>query len=132
MLPALRQRRGEFASIVRTVADRIVPGGGARIERQVVDRLAAASWPDNIDELAAVVKELLERQPGAAAEVPPDLVPRLRRFTEIELAERREIAAAIAWTNGNRTASARLLGISRAALYRKLAAYGLPAGRAPS
>jgi transcriptional regulator of acetoin/glycerol metabolism len=133
MLPALRQRRGEFAAIVRTVADRIVPGGGGRIERQVVDRLAAASWPDNIDELAAVVKELLERQPGGAvAEVPPDLVPRLRRFTEIELAERREIAAAIAWTNGNRTASARLLGISRAALYRKLAAYGLPAGRAPS
>ena len=48
-----------------------------------------------------------------------DLRPLPEQIAELE---RRAIAAALARTGGNRTAAARLLGISRASLYDRLAA----------
>ena len=126
LLPPLRQRGTEFPQIVREVADRLQPGAGARLGSAAIARLAAASWPGNIAELTETVSVLLNTQDdGPIDRLPDAIIPRLHRFTELQLAQRREIAAELAWNGGNRTAAAKSLGISRAALYRKIDEFGL-------
>jgi len=60
---------------------------------------------------------------GAPAPSAEDVLrPLPQQIAELE---RRAIAAALAHTGGNKVATAKLLRISRAALYEKLALYGL-------
>jgi DNA-binding NtrC family response regulator len=58
--------------------------------------------------------------PAAAAPVEPVLRPLPEQVAELE---QTAIGAALRATGGNRVAAARLLKISRAALYEKLARY---------
>ncbi|MCW7537227.1 sigma 54-interacting transcriptional regulator [Aquabacterium sp. A7-Y] len=66
-------------------------------------------------------------QPAEAeAEAEPGAAPAIRPLPEaIAELERRSIEAALEATGGNKLAAARLLGISRATLYEKLASRGL-------
>jgi DNA-binding NtrC family response regulator len=95
-------------------------------------------WPGNIRELrnvleqASMMSDELMLTPGAAQGVAPAgaagptadevLRPLPQQIAELE---RRAIAAALVHTGGNKVATAKLLRISRAALYEKLALYGL-------
>lgn len=105
--------------------------GNIRELRNVLEQLALRSEGMQID--AALVEQVL-RESGleriepplpvraAAGPVEPagsadDWVPLPERIARIE---REAIAQALARTGGNRTAAARLLGISRASLYDKL------------
>jgi len=114
--------------------------------------LAAQPWRGNIRELRNVLEQLALRTdsplidpaqvdevlreaglpalapvraaPAAATPAGPDLRPLAEQVAELE---RRAIADALARTGGNRSAAAKLLGISRASLYDRLAAMeGLP------
>jgi DNA-binding NtrC family response regulator len=106
-----------------------------------LDWLARQSWPGNIRELRNVLEQaslmtddlvLTARHFGAsglpapaAAPAPmPVPVPRGQTLPErrAEL-ERDAIRSALAATGGNRVAAAKLLKISRATLYEKLARY---------
>jgi len=53
-------------------------------------------------------------------------------FPTFDEAERAHVAAALSRSGGNRSAAARLLGISRNALYRLLQRHGLEEGAAGS
>ena len=88
------------------------------------------AWPITADDVAAVLREaglpaLAPVERAAPGPLPADtgegadLRPLPEQIAELE---RRAIAAALARTGGNRTAAARLLGISRASLYDRLAA----------
>lgn len=127
-------------------------GGGAQLEigASAQALLAAQAWRGNIRELRNVLEQLALRSDSPhidAAQVEPvlreagldriepavpwppgdagapvgeaDLRPLPEQIAELE---RRAIALALARTGGNRTAAARLLGISRASFYDKLAA----------
>ncbi|TDP59748.1 sigma-54 interaction domain-containing protein [Roseateles toxinivorans] len=117
--------------------------------------LAAQPWPGNIRELrnvleqASMMSDELRLTPahfaGALPRVPsieqdptpqplaPVVTPSLPEAgqpprplpEQIATLERQAISAALAHTQGNKLAAARLLQISRAALYDKLALYGL-------
>ncbi len=132
--------------------DIAVRGGGAQLEigASAQALLAAQAWRGNIRELRNVLEQLALRSDSPhidAAQVEPvlreagldriepavpwppgdagtpvgeaDLRPLPEQIAELE---RRAIALALARTGGNRTAAARLLGISRASFYDKLAA----------
>lgn len=91
--------------------------------------LRDASWPDNVDQLARVVRDA-----GRLTDVvdvrhlPADLRrASAHRLTRLESVERDEIARALARPGATVTAAARELGLSRATMYRKLAHYDLSA-----
>ncbi len=103
--------------------------GNIRELRNVLEQLALRSDTPQID--ATLVEQVLRQsgldrieqpmvppssQPGGPA-VALDERPLPEQIADLE---RRAIAAALARTGGNRTAAARLLGISRASLYDKL------------
>ncbi len=98
-------------------------------------RLVAYPWPGNVRELRQACERaaLLARGPvlswadfgrpdapaAAAADAPPDAGLDLARR------EREAVQAALAQADGNISQAAKLLGVSRAALYRKLDKHGL-------
>lgn len=87
------------------------------------------SWPGNIRELRTIVKRavLLAKDDWITAEDVGLLSnERLKEYTlKNERTERNNIVKALEATNNNRTATARLLGISRSTLYLKLKKYRL-------
>ncbi len=126
--------------------------GPARFSEEALGRLEAYDWPGNARELRNVVErvallhdgetvtaEALARAglegPGAsvpapvAAPPPPARTFEPRRLEEVvrvaaEDAERVHIARTLAHTDGNKSQAARLLGISRSTLWKKLQRYG--------
>jgi transcriptional regulator with PAS, ATPase and Fis domain len=143
-LPALRERLADLDALVEVLADDIARRSGlpARsLAADALDWLARQSWPGNIRELRNVLEQaslmtddlvLTARHfgasglpaPAAAAAPMPVPVPRGQTLPErrAEL-ERDAIRSALAATGGNRVAAAKLLKISRATLYEKLARY---------
>lgn len=136
-LPPLRERRGEIPVLIRRfIAEfakenqREVDG----IEPDALERLVQYDWPGNIRELrnciecmvvlakeheltlADIPENIREAQPAAAAPEKKELPVGTFEATERELIEK-----ALAECNGNRTAAAKLLGISRRTLHRRLA-----------
>jgi two-component system response regulator AtoC len=59
------------------------------------------------------------------AEAPPSSRPILPLSEEVRAAEKKALLRALKHTGGNRTLTARILGVSRATLYNKLEEYGL-------
>ncbi len=112
--------------------------GNIRELRNVLEQLALRSDSHHIaaDQVDAVLWEaglpaLLPAAPapaGAPVEEAVRAAPAPRPLPEqIAELERRAIADALAHTGGNRTAAARLLGISRASLYDRLSSGTVPA-----
>ena len=100
------------------------------------DALLAYEWPGNVDELRAVLTAAAAAVRGRAIEsrdLPPSLrkgkaaspepaEDESRRLADIEAAHLRR---AISETRGNKARAARILGLSRWALQRKLRKYGI-------
>lgn len=142
-LPPLRERgREEIADLaVRVLLDlrRRVGRGPARLSPEALDVLTGYAWPGNIRELRNVLERVLllsadadEVRPG---HLPPEIggrsqfngdgLPGAEAEMSLEDVERRHIARVLAHHAGNRSRTARTLGISRATLYEKLARYSL-------
>jgi transcriptional regulator with PAS, ATPase and Fis domain len=141
-LPPLRERRGDLEALAEVLLDDISQRSGLPHKTLTVDaleRLAAHDWPGNIRELrntleqAALMTDDLVLGAGhfaglPAATAPLRPVPPVRAgATGASLTEQRaqlEVEAlrqALQATAGNRAAAAKLLRISRATLYEKLA-----------
>lgn len=98
-----------------------IPGGSpglALLLRDVGRRL---------DELPSPTRDLAAAVDGLADELGRTSLRALVART-VELVERRMVTDALALTDGNRTAAAELLGLSRQGLYSKISRYGLDAG----
>jgi len=135
-LPPLRERPEDIAPLVDLLLSRVC----RRLNRPIVgvsDQgmrwLRAHPWPGNIRQLsnllerAVVLSEhdslLLEDFSGASAEASAaitDLDDLARRGFNLHEVEAAYIAAALRVTEGNRTEAAKLLGIDRRTLYRRL------------
>jgi transcriptional regulator of acetoin/glycerol metabolism len=98
-------------------------------------------WPGNIRELSNVIERAMIDAKGAVIQVehlPPHLFARTATEPSaatpaepsapdlsLEAAERDQIRRALEAAGGRRIAAARLLGLSRRTLYRKLDKYGI-------
>lgn len=136
-LPPLRERREEIPVLIRRfIAEfardnqREVDG----IEPDALARLVHYDWPGNIRELRNCIECMVVLAKGrklSVADIPENIrearpvVPEEKTkelpVGTFEATERELIEKALAECNGNRTAAAKLLGISRRTLHRRLA-----------
>jgi DNA-binding NtrC family response regulator len=135
-LPPLRERREDIADLAHWFLVQAAHAGQARkLSASAMEALLAHPWPGNVRELEHVIERatllatgdeitagdlmLRGRSDGTA--------PRLEEMT-LEQVERYLIERALAAQGGNVSETARVLGLSRSALYRRLSSLGVRGG----
>ena len=135
-LPPLRERKSDIPLIVTHFLERAA--GEARatpvFSEDALARLVSYEWPGNVRELENAIARALALNSGPllhVGDLPTNLqAPAPARLPlddeEITLAEleRRAIFRALHRTGGDKLAAARILGIGKTTLYRKLKEYG--------
>ena len=129
-LPPLRERRGDIPLLVEHFIQQLnreLNRSAERIADDVLDLFMEYRWPGNVRELKHVLEHAMIRCRQAVVTL-EHLPAELRRGREALLAdagpdEEATIREALRRAGGNRVKSARLLGIDRKTLYRKLEKY---------
>ena len=138
-VPPLRERDGDLPILVEAVLARVAAAAGAkpsRLTRPALRALALHRWPGNIRELENALargvamggevidlEDLPEAIAAAAARPEPTravAAEDLRLKPALAATEHSYIAAAMDRAKGNQTVAARLLGLSRFGLQKKL------------
>jgi DNA-binding NtrC family response regulator len=138
-LPSLRERPDDIEPLVRhfiSVCNTKLGRSVAGVSPRVLDLLQRYPWPGNVRELANVIERALVVARGTV--ILPEHLPPLLLETRtehvgrngapelsLEAAEREQILRALQASGGKRIEAARLLGLSRRTLYRKLDRYGI-------
>ena len=135
-IPSLRERPGDASLLGRAFVGRFARTLRSDVRGLAPDALAALDawhWPGNVRELENRIKRAVILADGklvTAADLdlgaPADDQPLNLRAVREE-ADRRAIGRALARTEGNVSAAAKLLGISRPTLYDLLKGYGMTA-----
>lgn len=133
-LPPLRDRPEDILLLCEHFIEQGNARGPRRIEEVSPEALAllqAHDWPGNVRELENVIRYAFVIGEGPRL-LPTDLPPEFFEPDEVRKrgqdgsgAEAERIRAALAESGGNREAAARLLGISRATLWRRMRTLGL-------
>ena len=135
-LPPLRERKSDIPLLVNFFLEKFSdPQRPIRtISEDAMRRLMAYDWPGNVRELENAVERAVALGSGPILHI-ADLPSNLQQgssekslesneLTTIQEMERRFILRALRETNGDKLAAARLLGIGKTTLYRKLKQYG--------
>ena len=141
--PPLRERSEDMALLADYLIELICRQQGIvlhGISTPALNRLFQHDWPGNVRELANVLERALLMSDGDVIEaadldrvMPPARRPAVSGpavtgiAAAVAQAEQQAILAALRSSHGNKAQAARLLGISRAALYEKIAALGVDA-----
>jgi DNA-binding NtrC family response regulator len=143
-LPALRERRSDIPVLVHWFFDRL------SAERQVsagaMKCLLQYDWPGNVRELENCIQRAVALGDQSTIDV-PDLPPSITQAstagqssndnqadlntTDLEDIERVTIQRVFEHVKGDKGMAGRMLGISRATLYRKLKRYNIGSRRTP-
>ena len=134
-LPALRERKSDIPLLVTSFLDKFSdPQRPARtISEDAMRRLIAYDWPGNVRELENAIERAVALGSGPilhVADLPSSLqyptserVPERDELLPLEELERRAILRTLRQTTGDKLAAARILGIGKTTLYRKLKQY---------
>ncbi|HZI06178.1 MAG TPA: sigma 54-interacting transcriptional regulator [Archangium sp.] len=137
-LPSLRERPEDILPLARRFLDELEQNGPRRVERfspRARHLLESHGWPGNVRELRNVMEYAYVIGEGPVlheADLPPEFSePRpspqpAQSTTEGDGHDPAVLRAALAKAGGNRTEAARMLGISRVTLWRRLRAAGNP------
>ena len=132
-LPPLAQRLDDIVDIVPALLAELAPDRAMTCALPVQQVLMRYSWPGNVAELRDVLAAALVEVKVSQIDVgdlPAWLMKRAhrRQLTPYEQSERDLIIDTLASVGNNRAEAARVLGIGRATLYRKLRALGVSNG----
>jgi DNA-binding NtrC family response regulator len=134
-LPPLRERKSDIPLLVTSFLDKFTdPQGPARtISEDAMRRLVAYDWPGNVRELENAIERAVALGSGPIVHVgdlPSSLhypsserAPEKEELLPLEELERRAILRMLRETGGDKLAAARMLGIGKTTLYRKLKQY---------
>lgn len=132
-VPPLRERRDDIPVLVAWFLGQLRATNHSRVyevSRAAMDVLIGHPWPGNVRELKGVIESAAVTAKGPIIEV-TDLPAELLKPAAVpagaalDAREREHVRLALDRTHGNRAAAARLLGVSRATLYRRLRELGL-------
>src|ERR1700728_168181 len=134
-LPALRERKSDIPLLVTSFLDKFCdPQRPARtVSEDAMRRLIAYDWPGNVRELENAIERAVALGSGPILHV-GDLPSNLQytgseklgdvdELVPLETLERRAIFRTLRQTTGDKLAAARILGIGKTTLYRKLKQY---------
>jgi two-component system response regulator AtoC len=139
-LPPLRERRSDIPILVNWFLERLAPGRTMRISAGAMKALLAYDWPGNVRELENCVERALALGDQQSIDI-PDLPAAIARFeipsqvtapeplqfspstSDLADLERATIKRVFAEVKGDKALAGKMLGISRATLYRKLKRY---------
>jgi DNA-binding NtrC family response regulator len=134
-LPPLRERKSDIQLMVISFLEKFSdPHGPPRtISDDAMRRLIAYDWPGNVRELENAIERAVAMGSGPIVHVgdlPSNLhypsserVPDKDEVLPMEELERRAILRTLRETGGDKLAAARMLGIGKTTLYRKLKQY---------
>ncbi|MCU0234276.1 MAG: sigma-54 dependent transcriptional regulator [Thermoanaerobaculales bacterium] len=132
-IPSLSERREDIPPLVYHFIRRFNAEGGYAVEgvrQDALDLLSDAPWPGNVRQLENVTERaVILRKAGLLQ--PVDLPLELQSVggaepgRTLEDLERQHILQLLEECGGNRSRVARILGISRRTVYRKLRQYGV-------
>src|ERR1700735_4524200 len=134
-LPPLRERKSDIPLLVHSFLEKFSdPGGKMRtIASDAMARLVAYDWPGNVRELENAIERAVALGTGPllhVSDLPPGLqygaasrAPHNDDLMPLDELERRAILRALQEAGGDKLAAARLLGIGKTTLYRKLKQY---------
>ena len=148
-LPPLRERRSDIPILSNWFLERLAPGRGVQISGNAMKALLAYDWPGNVRELENCIERAvaltdqrildLNDLPSSIARSELDSVPEAHVIkelaassaTDLEDIERATIARVFTQVNGDKARAGKMLGISRATLYRKLKRYNIGVEQRP-
>jgi len=134
-LPPLRDRKSDIPILVTAFLEKFSdPNGPVRtISEDAMRRLIAYDWPGNVRELENAIERAVALGSGPIVHVgdlPSNLqyptterAPEKDEILPLEELERRAILRTLRETGGDKLSTARMLGIGKTTLYRKLKQY---------
>jgi two-component system, NtrC family, response regulator AtoC len=140
-LPSLRERRADIPMLVHWFLDRYAPGMGMHVTNSAMKCLLQYDWPGNVRELENCIEravalgdqkiidigDLPTSIASSSHEVEADRnsSPAVLSSTDLEDIERATIQRVFEQVKGDKVMAGKMLGISRATLYRKLKRYNI-------
>lgn len=141
-LPPLRDRRSDIPVLVHYFLNRYAPAANVPVTPAAMKSLLQYDWPGNVRELENCVARALTLGDQEVIDV-ADLPPAIRTEQAISQSMAPEDAASLSTTalaemekmtilrvfeqaKGDKALAGKMLGISRATLYRKLKRYNIP------
>jgi two-component system, NtrC family, response regulator AtoC len=139
-LPSLRERRSDIPQLVHCFLDRYAPGENIQVTPAAMKSFLQYEWPGNVRELENCIARAIALGDHHTIDV-GDLPPAVRGSPDVELSpadpsdisttaladlERMTILRVFEQAGGDKALAGRMLGISRATLYRKLKRYQIP------
>jgi two-component system response regulator AtoC len=147
-LPPLRERRSDVTALVHYFLDRFAPGKNVSVSSAAMKCMLSYDWPGNVRELENCIERAVALGSGDVidlADLPPSLraqqesgpaldplpggVPAAVANTDLEELERDTIQRVFEQVHGDKAQARKMLGISRATLYRKLKRYNIGLGK---
>lgn len=139
-LPSLRERRSDIPQLAHFFLDRHAPGENVQIAPAVMKSFLQYDWPGNVRELENCIARAVTLGDRQTIEL-PDLPPSIRSAPDSESSgpeatalsttaladlERITILRVFEQAGGDKVIAGKMLGISRATLYRRLKRYNIP------
>ena len=141
-LPSLRERRSDIPMLVHWFLERYARGGSIQVTTAAMKSLLQYDWPGNVRELENCVERAValgdrrtidfdDLPPAIASAVPTETRAATRMSlrgsstTDLEDIERATIQRVFEQVKGDKALAGKMLGISRATLYRKLKRYNI-------
>ena len=140
-LPPLRERRSDIPLLIQWFLDRLSKGSPAQVTASAMKCLLQYDWPGNVRELENCMERATALGDGMMIDVddlPASILnstpasdeartshPPLASSTDLEDIERATIQRVFDQVNGDKVIARKMLGISRATLYRKLKRYNI-------
>jgi two-component system, NtrC family, response regulator AtoC len=141
-VPGLRERRSDIPMLAHWFLERYAPGHSIQITHSAMKCLLQYDWPGNVRELENCIEravalgdhsiiDLNDLPPSIASASPMvmavegGVAPSGLTSTDLEDIERTTIERVFQQVNGDKARAGKMLGISRATLYRKLKRYNI-------